>query len=135
MQYVGFVSFQASGKTAPLVAQTGVCGEPRFTPDAERLANTAAGGKGPDGRTCKFSKPVPFGLVHLEKWNTNCGRSKDRLQLAPVDSGSKCVDHPEAIRSGSKIGISRLEVLTCVPAAAPNRLSRAERADLSAARM
>ena len=40
------LSMDASGKTAPLLAQTGAYGAPRFSPDGKQLAYTAAGSKG-----------------------------------------------------------------------------------------
>jgi Tol biopolymer transport system component/tRNA A-37 threonylcarbamoyl transferase component Bud32 len=66
----------ASGKAAPLVAQTGVYGEPRFSPDGKRLAYHAPGGKGVDVWVYDLERNTPTQL-------TFTGPGDDELAWAP----------------------------------------------------
>src|SRR5665213_3307831 len=57
------LAMDASGKAAPLLAQTGAYGQPRFSPDGKRLAYTAPGSK--RGGVVLRSGPRYIHAVHL----------------------------------------------------------------------
>ncbi|MGA2747054.1 MAG: protein kinase, partial [Candidatus Sulfotelmatobacter sp.] len=82
------LALDASGKAAPLVAQTGAYDQPRFSPDGKRLAYTAPGSKGVDVWVYDLERNTPTQLTFTGPGNRELAWALDSRHLVFGDGAA-----------------------------------------------